>query len=189
MSNLPDVDIDVADRTKLLKLFSGWTTARLEDNSRHNTGVYFTDIPYDAVTDCASIEHKTAEQLGYFKLDILNVSVYQLVQSNDHLQQMLDREPTWAKLWTDPEFVQQIIHIGSYYNLLREMKPDSLERMAMFLALIRPSKRHLIGKDWKTVAQHIWTKPTDGSYYFKKSHSVGYAHLVKVHMNLLDSFD
>lgn len=189
MSNLPDVDIDVADRAKLLKLFSGWTNARLEDNSKHNTGVYFTDIPYDALADCATLDHKTAERLGYFKLDILNVSVYQLVENHAHMQQMLDCEPPWQRLWTDAEYTKQIIHIGSYYDLLRQMKPDSVERMAMFLAVIRPSKRHLVGKDWKTVSEDIWNKPADGEYYFKKSHSVGYAHLVKLHMNLLDSFD
>jgi DNA polymerase III alpha subunit len=31
----------------------------------------------------------------------------------------------------------------------------------------------------------IWTKPSDGSYYFKKSHATAYAVAVVVHMNLL----
>lgn len=57
--------------------------------------------------------------------------------------------------------------------------------MAMLLAIIRPAKRHLIGKKWSDVAADVWVKPTNGEYYFKKAHAVSYAHLVAVHMNLL----
>jgi len=189
MSNLPDVDIDVADRDRLLSLFDKWTNARLENNSKHNTGVYFTDIPYDAINETATLDYKVAEELGYFKLDILNVSVYQLVNNYDHLEQMMERDPPWERLWTDSAFCEKVIHVGNYYNLLQQMKPDTIERMAMFLALIRPSKKHLIGKNWKEIAETIWEKPSDNSYYFKKSHSVSYAVLVKLHINLLDTLD
>ena len=62
---------------------------------------------------------------------------------------------------------------------------DSIPRMAMFLSIIRPAKRHLVGKSWKEIALTVWNKPNDDSYFFKKSHAVSYAHLVAVHMNLL----
>jgi DNA polymerase III alpha subunit len=55
----------------------------------------------------------------------------------------------------------------------------------MFLAIIRPAKRHLIGKTWKEVSETIWDKPDDDSYYFKKSHAIAYANLVVINMNLL----
>jgi DNA polymerase III alpha subunit len=55
----------------------------------------------------------------------------------------------------------------------------------MFLALIRPAKKHLIGQAWKEVSKTIWDKNTEG-YSFKKSHAVAYAQLVVVHMNLLE---
>jgi hypothetical protein len=61
---------------------------------------------------------------------------------------------------------------------------DSIPRLAMFLALIRPAKKHLIGKSWKEVSQTVWDKGDDG-YAFKKAHAIGYAWLVAVHMNLL----
>ena len=61
---------------------------------------------------------------------------------------------------------------------------DSIPRLAMFLAVIRPAKKHLIGLSWKEVAKTVWDKDSDG-YTFKKSHSISYAHLVAVHMNLL----
>jgi hypothetical protein len=55
----------------------------------------------------------------------------------------------------------------------------------MFLAVIRPGKRHLVGKTWKEVGQTVWERPEDDSYFFKKAHAVAYAHLVAVHMNIL----
>jgi hypothetical protein len=59
-----------------------------------------------------------------------------------------------------------------------------MDMLAMLLAVIRPSKRHLIGKRWREIADEIWVKPSEG-YYFKKAHAYGYAQLVMVHMNLL----
>jgi len=32
--------------------------------------------------------------------------------------------------------------------------------------------------------QEVWVKPTDGSYFFKKSHAVAYAQAIVVQMNL-----
>jgi DNA polymerase III alpha subunit len=57
----------------------------------------------------------------------------------------------------------------------------------MFLALIRPAKKHLIGKKWSEIARSVWDKDGDGDYAFRHSHSVAYAQLVVVHMNLLAS--
>ena len=184
-----DVDIDLADRDQLLKLLKHVpaSISKNEQLTRHNTGVYFTDVPTDTVKGICSLDYKEAEERGYFKLDFLNVSVYQSVTSREHLDQLLNTTPPWHRLWTDPEFTSRIIHIGNYYQLLQQMKPDSITRMAMFLAVIRPGKKHLIGKSWKEIAETVWIKPEDDSYFFKKAHSVGYAHLVQVHMNLLNA--
>jgi DNA polymerase III alpha subunit len=65
------------------------------------------------------------------------------------------------------------------------MKPTTVEQLAAVLAMIRPAKRYLIGKEWTTVMNEVWTKPKDGSYYFKKSHAIAYAVAVVVHMNLI----
>jgi len=61
----------------------------------------------------------------------------------------------------------------------------SIARMAMFLAVIRPAKRHLIGKPWREVAETVWEPDDNGGYGYKKAHGVAYAHLVAVHINLL----
>jgi hypothetical protein len=51
--------------------------------------------------------------------------------------------------------------------------------------MIRPAKRHLIGKDWTTVMADVWVRPVSEEYFFKKAHAVAYAHVVVVQMNLI----
>lgn len=183
-----DIDIDFADREKVLKLIKH-VPAAINRNSRwtkHNTGVFVTEIPVDPITGWASVDYQEAENLGYVKLDFLNVHVYEHIRNEAHLNQLMSREPMWHML-KHREFVEQLIHINNHYDTLMRMPEpvDSIARMAMFLAIIRPAKRYLIGQPWKQVALEVWEKPTDGSYVFKKSHSVAYAQLVTVHMNLL----
>jgi hypothetical protein len=183
-----DIDIDVGNRDQALAVVKNTAASIIRDGkiTKHNTGVYFTGIPQDPVTGQASFDYQQAEQLGYIKVDILNVGLYQQVKSEQHLQELMNQEPEWDRLY-DPEFCAKLIHIGAHYDTLIKMPEavNSIPRLAMFLAVIRPAKRHLIGRSWREVAETIWERPTDGGYYFKKSHSVGYAHLVAVNMNLL----
>jgi len=181
-----DIDIDFGDRDKLLQLIKHTPAAMRNANPmrKHATGVYVTDIPYDPVNDMAAIDYVLAEKRGYFKLDLLNVHVYSQVRDEKHLVELM-AEPDWAKL-NDREFVEKLIHLGNHYQSIKKMPEpiNSIPRLAMFLALIRPAKRHLIGKSWKEVSMTIWDKGADG-YAFKKSHSLSYAQLVVVHMNLI----
>jgi hypothetical protein len=151
---------------------------------KHATGVYVTPIPYDPINDIASIDYTVAEKRGYFKLDLLNVHVYENVRDETHLNELMV-DPDWSKL-KDKSFVEKLIHLNNqYYNLVKMPEPiDSIPRLAMFLAVIRPGKKHLIGLPWKEVAKTVWDKGTDG-YVFKKAHAISYSWLVAVHMNLL----
>ena len=65
------------------------------------------------------------------------------------------------------------------------MVPQSIEQLAAVLAMIRPAKRYLIGKDWNTVMGEVWLKPENDEYYFKKAHAVAYAVAIVVQMNLI----
>ena len=65
------------------------------------------------------------------------------------------------------------------------MKPRSVEQLAAVLAVIRPAKRHLRGKDWRTVFEDVWVKPSDDSYYFKKAHAHAYAMAIVLQINLM----
>lgn len=183
-----DIDIDFADRAKILDLIRH-TPARLIHEGtprRHNSGVYVTDIPNDAINGCAAIDYETAEQRGYFKIDFLNMSVYQLIRNPEHYQQMLAQEPRWELLWTDPAWASQLVHVGNYTELLKTMRPDSIPRMAAFISIIRPGKAHLQNKPWAEVFESVWDGDDSRGYTFKKSHSISYAALVALHMNLID---
>jgi hypothetical protein len=182
-----DIDIDFGDRDRALTLLKHTSAGIIRDGKliKHNTGVYVTDIPADPFVNCASIDHKAAEERGYAKLDFLNVSLYTQIKSEEHLVSLMNKEPDWARIY-DADFCAQVMHIGNHHSVLMSMPEpvDSIPRMAMLLALIRPAKRHLIGSTWQDVAKTIWDTEDEG-YAFKKSHAVAYAHLVCVHINLL----
>jgi DNA polymerase III alpha subunit len=183
---MPDIDIDFADRTKALALFKH-ATAAIEDNGtfkKHNTGVYCTSIPYNPLTGLSTIDYKQAEGRGYFKIDFLNVGVYEGVKNKEHLKKLLETEPLWDLLLED-EFTQNLFHVNGHGSILRQSKPKSIEQLAAVLAMIRPAKRYLIGKDWTTVMMEVWTKPENDEYYFKKAHAVAYAAAIVVQMNLI----
>jgi hypothetical protein len=183
-----DIDIDFADRESILKLIDSTPARQLHQGQvrKHNSGVYVTDIPYDPVHECASIDYELAEQRGYFKIDFLNMTVYNLVKSPEHYAQMQDQEPPWSRLWTDPDWAKQLAHIGNYTNLLQTMRPDSIPRMAAFISVIRPGKAHLQNRPWAEVFESVWDGDDSRGYTFKKAHAISYAALVALHMNLLN---
>ena len=182
-----DIDIDLADRDQLLKLIHATPARQLHQGQvrRHNSGVYVTDIPYDPVNTCAAIDYESAEHLGYFKIDLLNMSVYQLIKSPAHYEEMLAKEPPWQQLWTDSEWSKQLVHVGNYTELLKSMRPDSIPRMAAFISIIRPGKAHLQNQPWDRVFETVWDGDETQGYTFKRSHSISYAALVALHMNVL----
>ena len=133
----------------------------------------------------ANIDYTEAEERGYFKLDLLNVHVYNQINSEMELVELMV-EPNY-ELLNNSEFVSKLVHLSNHYNSIQKMPEpiNSIPRLAMMLAIIRPSKKHLIGQSWKEVAKTVWDKNND-SYAFKKAHAIGYAWLVAVHMNLLE---
>ena len=186
-----DIDLDFADRDQLLKLIQATPARQLHQGQvrRHNSGVYVTDIPYDPVNGCAAIDYEQAARLGYFKIDLLNMSVYQLIKNPEHYQEMTTKEPPWERLCIDAEWVKKLVHVGNYTELLMNMKPDSIPRMAAFISIIRPGKSHLQNKPWKEVFESVWDGDESKGYTFKKSHAISYAVLVALHMNLINTPD
>ena len=180
---MPDIDIDFADRSIVLSTLKH-RVAKLDTGKKHNTGIYATEIPHNPIDNISTIEHKAAEERGYFKLDFLNVSIYKDVRDEAHLEELMNKEPLW-ELLEHQEFVDQVFHLSGHSELLKKLKPTNVEQLAAALAIIRPAKRHLADETWTTILKEVWTKPEDGAYYFKKAHAVSYAVAVVVHMNLL----
>lgn len=182
-----DVDIDVADRSQVLQLLD-YVCAGIRDDQgelrKHNTGIYLQNIPHNPLNNISEVDHKEAATQGYLKIDFLNNSIYQGVRDEAHLNQLLNTEPLWDLL-THPEVVSQLAHVSNYVSLLRQYKPANVEQLAMLLAVIRPAKKHLIGRSWPEIESEIWQRPENGEYYYKKSHAVAYACSVIVQLNLL----
>lgn len=187
---MPDIDIDFLDRTQILDIIKH-IPASIRDRDgtfkKHNTGVYCTLIPYNPLTATANLDYKEAEQRGYFKIDFLNVSAYNGVRNEQHLIDLLNTEPLWDLL-EDQMICDQLFHINGYHTLIKELKPQSVEQLAMVLALIRPGKKHLIpicnSQGFDAIKNDIWQK-TDDSYFFKKSHAISYAFVIIVQLNLI----
>lgn len=180
-----DIDIDFPDRKAALALFDTITASRIENNKlvKHNSGVYFQRTPVFAEKNISAIPYTETDKLGLFKIDFLNVGIYDKVKNEAHLNELLAREPVWELLEQD-DFSDLLFHVHGHGTILRTMKPKSILQLAAVLAIIRPAKRHLLGKSWDYVYREVWKPSTDG-YTFKKSHSISYASAIVVQMNLI----
>jgi hypothetical protein len=183
---MPDIDIDFFDRDQALKLFPHTPSSIIKEDEceKHKTGVYFHSVPQDPITGHCSLDYKVAEERGYFKIDCLNVGIYKDIRSEQELVELMLKEPNWDML-KDKSIVDQLFHLNGHYDIVSKLEPKNIEQLAAVLAIIRPAKRGLMYKDWQTILKQVWIKPTDGSYFFKKSHAVAYAQAIVVQMNLL----
>ena len=183
---MPDIDIDFVDRDTALSLFKHIRASREEDSRlvKHNTGVYFHEVPVNALENVCAVPYEEAEQRGYFKIDFLNVSIYKGVRNEAHLNQLIETEPLWDLLQQE-DFTNLLFHVSGHGHVLKKMKPTNIEELAACLAIIRPAKKHLLGKSWNEVLTDVWVKPTTDDYYFKKSHAIAYATAIVVQMNLI----
>ena len=183
---MPDVDIDFFDRDGTLKLFKHAPASIIKDDKieKHKTGVYFHAVPTHPITGHSTLDYKKAEDRGYFKIDCLNVNIYKNIKSEQELVELMIEEPDWDIL-KDPKVVENLFHLNSHFNIVSKLEPKNIEQLAAVLAIIRPAKRGLMYKNWVDILKEVWVKPTDGSYFFKKSHAVAYAHAIVVQMNLI----
>lgn len=180
-----DVDIDLCNRSAILSKIPhvNATIIKKEGNyEKHKVGIYVQDIPFDPRDNTANIDYKHAQKYGFFKIDFLNVSLYEKIKSEQHLNKLINQEPQW-ELLEHSEFVSELFHIGNYADLLKKLKPNSIEKLAATIAIIRPGKKHLANENWDVILNEIWKIPENGEYYFKRSHSISYAMAIVLQMN------
>jgi hypothetical protein len=179
-----DIDIDFKDRGAALALLPHIPASMLNHGNmvRHNTGVYFQSIPVDYSKNIATIPYEQAEELGYFKVDFLNNTVYEGIQDNAHLERLLAMPPAW-ELLDDPDVVSMLAHIHSHFDIVNVIKPRSVEDLSVVLALIRPGKRHLMHRSRTDIDKEVWIAPSDGSYFFKRAHAIAYSLSIVVQLN------
>ena len=190
---IPDLDIDMSSDTReqMLKTLYHIPASKIGPNSivLHGIGVYFCDIPFDQISGLASIDYKKAEEdFGYIKFDFLHNSIYDGIKSRKDLFEILAQKVEWDNLYKK-DIVEKLPHINNYYTLLNTLpKIDSIEKLARFIAIIRPGKKDLISivqntQDWSSIDETIWAKSEQ--YYYKKGHAISYALSITVAMKLL----
>lgn len=181
-----DIDIDVCDRDTLLKELNHIDASMIGRNgalTRHNVGVYGHAVPVDPFSNLCSLTYTEAEEAGFKKVDLLNLSSLSFFKNKRHLRNVIAKDPEWD-MFLDKGVVMQLSQISGHYGLLRKKRPRSVLELAMFIALIRPGKSHLREKSWYEMSSEIWQKGTDG-YQFKKSHAIAYALNIVAEMNLI----
>lgn len=185
-ANFGDIDLDVRNRNDVLAIIEHTPASMIKDGviTQHNTGIYPQHVPIDPVTGLCSIDYNRAEELGYMKIDVLNVSAYQNIKDEQHLQELISKEPMWDLL-EHKEIVDKLPHIHDHFDIVSKMKPQSVEQLAAVLAIIRPAKRKLLGKSWTEVEAEVWTKDANDKFAFKKAHAYSYALLIVAQLNLL----
>lgn len=184
--HIPDIDIDCKNREDILQYLKHIPASMKKDDkfSNHVVGVYFCDIPRDYITGLASIDYKSAEELGYIKLDLLHNTIYNNISTRKEMDDYLDKPVHW-ELLKDKSIVDNLFQIGNYYDLLLKHPVNSEYELAMFIALIRPGKKHLQQlKTWDEIDKEIWKKD-NSKYQFKKSHALAYAYNIVLQLNMI----
>lgn len=181
-----DIDIDFCDRTAALMGLPHVDASMVDRHGeivKHPSSVYFQDVPIDPITGFASIPYDAVGNLGYYKVDFLNNSIYEGVRDEGHLIELMDREPPWEFL-LDRSIVEQLAHVHGHFGIVHHIKPKSIDDLAMVLALIRPGKEHLRFRPKEVVEADIWT-PVEGKAWFKRPHAIAYATSIVVQLNLM----
>lgn len=185
-----DIDIDLPTTFVPQKFFVVTSASMLQQGEllKHPCGVYFQKIPIDPITGLAAIPYEPAEELGYFKIDFLHLSVLDYFENKNEIKTLLKTEPDWTLL-QDPTAVSKLFQLHKHADLLLQVKPQSIQEIADCIALIRPSKKHLIGsymRNKEETRKELYARPTTpNAMWFKKPHAVAYAMTITLQLHLI----
>lgn len=157
-----DIDIDCANRDHILTHIN-YIPAKKTDGSKHITGVYVQDIPFDPLTMLAEDDYENSK---FTKIDFLNLSFLSHFKSNSEIEELMSIEPDWDMLMLE-HIVKELPQIHDHYKLVFEMRPKSVEDLVAILNKIR---EHSV-------------------YKFKKSHGVAYALNIVVMLNYFRKYN
>lgn len=182
-----DIDIDTQTTFDPFKYFNAVPASMIKDGkiTKHPVGVYFQNIPVDSITQLSAIPYEPAEELGYFKIDMLHLSVLDHFDNKEEIRILSKATPDWDLLLS-PSVVSKLFQISKHYELVVAIKPRSVLELADCVALLRPGKRYLLDgylKNKDLVRQELYKK-TD-KYYFKKAHAISYATTIVLQLHLI----
>lgn len=184
-----DIDIDFPTTFDPKRLMKQAIPASMVKNGqlvKHPCGHYFQTIPRDEVTKLSAIPYEEAEVMGYFKIDFLHLSLLDHFTSKDEIRRLMNIPPDWSLLLHTSN-VHKLFQIHKHADLLKEIKPTSVQQLADCIALIRPGKKHLLEsykEDPDRTRVQLYANNTDG-YYFKRSHAISYALTIVLQLHLI----
>lgn len=184
-----DIDIDIRPDIKVEKIFQIVQASMVEKGElkKHNVGVYFQNMPQDIITGLAAIPYKEAESFGYTKIDLLPLNLLSFFESKKEIKTLLKRKPNW-KLFEKKDVVEKLFHLSNSFDIVKLVKPQSVQDVADILALIRPNKKSLLNKylhdkDATRTELYKKTDPSD----LRKAHAVAYALNVILQLHLIEA--
>jgi DNA polymerase III alpha subunit len=185
-----DIDIDFPTKFQPNTIFP-WARASLVKNghlSPHPVGYYPQRVPVDPLTKLCAIPYEDAEKLGYFKVDMLHLGIYDNFKSREEIDALLKITPDWGLLLI-PSEQKKLFQLANHGEVLTAVKPRSIEELADVLALIRPGKKQLV-KLYLAQRDHcrriLYAKDENG-YSFKKSHAIAYAMVIVLQLHLIST--
>lgn len=184
-----DIDIDTPTSFDPMKLFGTCERASQVNNekiSKHPAGVYFQEIPLDPISGLAAIPYDKAERYGYFKVDFLHLGLLDYFETKQQLRSLMKRQPDWSLL-QDDEVIPRLFQLRNSGELLKFIKPTSVEELADCIALIRPAKiqlqdQYVLNKERTRKELYKMPLPTG---CFKRAHAIAYAFNVVVQLHLI----
>ncbi len=185
-----DIDIDFQttfDPRQLMKQAIPASMLKNGDLAKHQCGHYFQKIPVDPITNVAAIPYEEAQELGYFKIDFLHLSLLDNFNSKTEIRELLAKQPNW-KLLRNPDNIGKLFHLHKHAALVDKVRPTSVQELADCLALIRPGKRQLLDqylRDREGTRKQLYARSEDG-YYFKRSHAISYALTIVLQLHLIE---
>lgn len=190
---MPDIDIDTQSEFNAQNIFKCSVAASMVKKGelvKHSVGSYFQQISVDPITNLSAIPYKQAEEFGYFKVDFLHLSLLDHFHDKHEIRALLKKEPNWD-LMLVPSITTRLFHLANHYDVVQQVKPRSVQEVADILALIRPGKRHLLQvylADRINTRDELYTHPKENNVaWFKRSHSIAYAHNVVLQLHLISA--
>lgn len=183
-----DIDIDVKSSFVPKDIFDVVYASIVETDAlrKHPAGVYFQMMSVDTETNLSAIPYNKAEELGYYKIDMLHLSLLNNFISKGEIRELLKQEPDWRVL-EDEQTVSQLFQIKKHFDIVSKVKPTSVEELADVLALIRPNKRRLLDAYLRSPKEirekYLYVREEGDKTSFRKSHSIAYALTIKLQMN------
>ena len=186
-----DIDIDLPsnfDPTEIFKDVVQASMLKKDVLAKHPCGVYFQNIAKDPITGLAAIPHKIAQELGYFKIDMLHLSLLDDFTSKSEIRALMKIPPKWDLL-LDKNVVEKLFHIKNHFDLINRIRPKSIQALADAMALIRPGRKELL-EDYLRNPELIrdtklYVKLESDEYSFKRSHAIAYAYNVVLQLHLI----